>query len=597
MVYRTSGPAIEPVPQDGHLLQPVLRWTKEQPERPIAAYREGPGFMEVTWKELHDRTWQLARGLIASGVRPGDRVALMAHTRIEWPILDYAILAVGGVTVPIYETSSAEQLKWMIADSSAVLALVETAAMRQLHNQVVGAVPGCREALVIEDGALDELARRGVAAELAEVDERVAALTTDRIATIIYTSGTTGRPKGCVLTHGNLRANVWQNLDALRTMLQGDQRSLLFLPLAHALAKLVLLVGMEQGIEGAFATDIDHLVEELPMVGPTTVVAVPRVFEKVFDAARHKAYAGRKGAIFDKATQVAIRYARQRAHGRVRLFTAVEHRLFDKLVYGKIRAALGGELRSAVSGGAPLGERLTLFFDGIGIRIFEGYGLTETSPTLTVNRPGAWKPGTVGQPLAGTEIRIADDGEILARGPQVFSGYWHDEAATSDVLDTEGWFHTGDIGALDDDGFLRITGRKKDLIVTASGKNVASAPLEGRLCAHPLISQAVVLGDRRPFIAALVALDEEAVALWADQHGRSGASMDDLAADEELVGELQQAVDDVNRSLSRAESIRKFVVLPRDLTVEAGELTPTLKVRRAIIEKTYADEIDSLYGS
>jgi long-chain acyl-CoA synthetase len=596
MLREASGPPMTPLPRDAHLLQPVMTWAREHPERAVMAYREGSRFVDVSWKEAHDRIWQLARGLIASGVEPGDRVALMAHTRLEWPMVDYAILAAGGVTVPIYETSSADQMEWVIGNSGAVLAILESREMRQLYDGIANAVSDCREALVIDAGGLDELARRGDSVDPDAVEQRVASLTADQVATIIYTSGTTGRPKGCVLTHGNLRVNVWQNLDALATMLEGEQRSLLFLPLAHALTKLVMLVGIEHGIKTAFATGMEHLPDELPMARPTTVVAVPRVFEKVFNTAQQKAHAERKGAIFDRATEVAIRYSRQRVGGRVRPTTALAHKLFDRLVYGKIRAAFGGDLRTAVSGGAPLGGRLTLFFDGIGVRIFEGYGLTETSPTLTVNRADAWKPGTVGQPVAATEIRIADDSEVLARGPQVFSGYWRDQASTDEVLESQGWFRTGDIGELDDDGFLRITGRKKDLIITAAGKNIVGAPLEDQLAAHPLISQAVVIGDRRPFISALLALDEEAAGRWADTRGRSDASMEELARDPDLRAELQAAVDDVNRSLSRAESIRKFVVVPRDLSIEAGELTPTLKVRRATVEQTYADEIEALYG-
>jgi long-chain acyl-CoA synthetase len=459
----------------------------------------------------------------------------------------------------------------------------------------VEAIPDCREALVIESGALDELVGRGEGVEEAEVDRRVGGITGDAIATVIYTSGTTGRPKGCMLTHSNLRTNVLQNIDAVGSMLGQDERSLLFLPLAHSLAKIILLVCIEYGIRCAFASDFKNLVQELPMARPTMVVSVPRVFEKVFNAAQHKAHSEGKGRIFDKAADVAVTWSRQRSEGRVRPLTAVAHALFDRLVYGKLRAVFGSDLRFAFSGGGPLGERLTLFFDGIGVRICEGYGLTETSPTLTVNRADSWKPGTVGQPLALTTIRIADDGEIVAKGPQVFKGYWKNDAATAEVFDADGWFLTGDIGELDDEGHLRITGRKKDLIVTAAGKNVAPAPLEDHLRAHELISQAIVIGDGRPFITALVTLDEEAVVQWASARGREGASSADLADDDEIRAALQQAVDAANRSVSRAESIRKFVVLERDLTIEAGELTPTLKVRRVVVEKVYAGEIDSLY--
>jgi long-chain acyl-CoA synthetase len=583
------------LPEHIHLLDPVMRWASDEPGRAVLAYREGDRFVDVTAGELRDRIWAVARGLIASGVQPGDRVALMSHTRLEWPIVDYAILAAGGVTVPVYETSSAEQLQWILSDSGAVMLVVESAALRKLYDEVAEAAPDCREALVIDDGALDELSSRGEGVDDAEIERRIGALTGDSVATVIYTSGTTGRPKGCVLTQGNLRTNVLQNLDSIGSMLGQDERSLLFLPLAHTLAKIILLVCMEYGIRCAFCSDARNVVQEMPMAKPTMVVSVPRVFEKVFNGAQHKAHSEGKGRIFDKAADVAINWARQRNEGKVRPLTGIAHALFDRLVYGKLRAVFGSDLRFAFSGGGPLGERLTLFFDGIGVRICEGYGLTETSPTLTVNRSDSWKPGTVGQPLADTTIRIADDGEIVAKGPQVFSGYWKNEEATAEVFD-DGWFLTGDIGELDDQGHLRITGRKKDLIVTAAGKNVAPAPLEDHLRSHPLVSQAIVIGDARPFIAALLTLDEEAVGQWAADHGREGASAAGLADDEEVLGELQQAVDAANRTVSRAESIRKFTVLKRDLTIEDGELTPTLKVRRVVVEKAYAAEIDSLYA-
>jgi long-chain acyl-CoA synthetase len=389
---------------------------------------------------------------------------------------------------------------------------------------------------------------------------------------------------------------VLQNLDAVEEMLTAEEVSLLFLPLAHTLTKIIALVGMEWGVTLAFATDIAHLQEELPLARPTMIVAVPRVFEKVFNGARHKATAGGHEGIFDKAEEVAIRWSEDHAAGKHRPITGIEHAVFDRLVYRKLKAAFGGRMRFAFSGGGPLGERLTHFFNGIGVRIFEGYGLTETSPTLTVNQADAWKPGTVGRPLPGTTIRIAPDGEILAKGPQVFQGYWHADQATAEVFDEDGWFLTGDIGELDGDGYLRITGRKKELIVTAAGKNVAPAPLEDRLRAHPLVSQAVVVGDQRPFVAAMLALDEDAVNEWAVDHGRPDASYTDMVDDEALLADLQLAVDDANSSVSRAESIRKFAVLPHDLSIDAGELTPTLKVRRSVVAKTYEHVIDDLYG-
>ena len=501
----------------------------DSPDRVVASYRDGERFVDVDAKEFWDRVRSITSGLIASGVQPGDRVALMSHTRLEWPQLDYGILAAGAVTVPIYETSSTEQLHWVLADSGAVMLIVENADMKAMYDEVASSVGDCREALVIDEGALDDLARRGADVDPSAVDERLGAVSTESIATIIYTSGTTGRPKGCVLTHGNLRTNTQQALAGIRPSLGDDDRALLFLPLAHSLAKSILLVCMEHGISCAFSPSPAKLVEELGMTRPTVVVAVPRVFEKVFNSAQHKAHSERRGFIFDRAADVAVDWSRQLAKGHPGFVTNALHALFDRLVYGKLRHVFGGDLRLAFSGGGPLGERLTNFFRGIGVQILEGYGLTETSPVLTANHPGAWRPGTVGQPIAGTTIRIADDGEILAKGPQVFQGYWHNDAATAEMIDGDGWFHTGDIGELDADGFLKITGRKKDLIVTAAGKNVAPAPLEDSLRAHPLISQAMVVGDRRPFVAALLTLDEEAAPQWAEDNDKGGLGPAELA--------------------------------------------------------------------
>jgi long-chain acyl-CoA synthetase len=596
-MIEATGAAWVPLAADAHLLAPVVRRGREAGSTPMAAYRDRDKFVDVTAADFLARIRAAAKGVIASGVAPGDRVALMSATRLEWTITDYAIIAAGAVTVPIYETSSADQVEWILSDSEAVLALFETPAMAALYTKVAESLPNCREALVIDEGGLDELVRRGADLADADLDGRIADITVDQLATIIYTSGTTGRPKGCLLTHGNLRANVSQSVDAIRSFIGDDDSTLLFLPLAHVLAKIIALVCLESGIKVCYATDSKHLIEEMPMAQPTVLVSVPRVFEKVYNGASHKAASEGKGTIFNKAADVAIEWSRMNASLTRHPLVNAEHAVFDKLVYGKIRKAFGGRLRYAVSGGGPLGERLTHFFNGVGVKILEGYGLTETSPTLTANHPDAWKPGTVGRPVAGTSIRIAEDGEIWAKGPQVFQGYWHNEDATAEVLDADGWFRTGDIGELDDEGYLRITGRAKDLIVTAAGKNVAPAPLEDRLRAHPLISQAVVVGDRRPFVAALLALDEEALAVWAGEHGHPGATAADLADDSELRAELQRAVDDANQSVSRAESIRSFAVLPRDLTIDAAEITPTLKVRRANVEKCYADMIDGLYTS
>jgi long-chain acyl-CoA synthetase len=590
------GAALAPLPATAHLLQPVIERAAHEPGGLVAAYRDGDHYVDITALEFSDRVREIAKGFIGCGVRAGDRVALMAHTRLEWLLVEYAILAAGGVTVPVYETSSAEQLQWIVADSGAVLVVVETATMATLLSQVADDTSPRLRAFTIDDGGLDELVHRGGDIDDDALDRRIAALSSDLLATIVYTSGTTGRPKGCALTHGNLRTNVQQNLDAIDAMLEPGEVSLVFLPLAHVLMKIIALVSVECGIKMAFATDVSHLQEELAMVEPTMIVAVPRVFEKVYNAAQHRAHGEGHGALFDKAVEVAIRWSRNRAARRPRPITEIEHAVMERLVYRKMKAVFGGRMRFAFSGGGPLGERLTHLFHAVGVQIFEGYGLTETSPTLTINRADAWKAGTVGRPLAGTSIRLGDDGEILAKGPQVFRGYWHNDAATAEVFDDEGWFRTGDLGTIDDQGFLRITGRKKELIVTASGKNVAPAPLEDRLRAHPLISQAVVVGDARPFIAALIALDADSLAAWTSEHGVSDTPMNGLIGNVDLVAAVQAAVDDANRSVSRAESIRKFALLPADLSIARGELTPTLKVRRAVVERRYAALIEKMYA-
>jgi len=598
MVMReTSGSPMDPLPPGTNLLEPVIQRAEKEPGRVMAAYRDGEHFVNVTAGEFYDRCRAIAKGLVASGLEPGGRVALMSRTRLEWLLLDYAILASGGVTVPIYETSSAEQMQWIVRDADVQMLVVETPTMRELYEGAVTWEDGPPEILVIEEEALGELARRGEAVADSTLDERIHSLGAANIATIIYTSGTTGLPKGCVLTHGNLRVNVWQTIDAIGSMLQPDEVSLLFLPLAHVLAKIITLVGVEWGTKGVFASDMGALLEEFEMVHPTMIAAVPRIFEKVFNGAQQKAHAEGHGAIFDKAADVAVQWSRHHGDHVPHPLTSAEHTLFDQLVYKKVEAAFGGRLRFAFSGGGPLGERLTHFYNGVGVKVLEGYGLTETSPVLTVNRLGAWKPGTVGQALMGTSIRIAPDGEILAKGPQVFQGYWHNEQATSETFDADGWFKSGDIGDLDDDGYLRITGRKKELIVTAAGKNVAPAPLEDRIRAHALISQAVVVGDARPFVAALITIDQEAFATWATQGALGGTAISEGMDHPALLAQVQAAIDDANQSVSRAESIRKFAVLPHDLTVVNGELTPTLKVRRAVVEKVYGQVIDDLYGS
>ena len=579
-----------------HLVQPLITHAETRPDAPLLAYREGDRFVDVSAAEVWQRVRRLARGLIGLGVEPGDRVALMSSTRIEWTLLDYAILAAGGATVPIYETSSAEQVEWILTDSRAVAAIFETTALKAEAYDDVAEEVATEHVLVIDEDAVERLEELAAGVDDATLDERLAGLTLDDTATLIYTSGTTGRPKGCVLTHGNLRWDAVQSLAVIDELVQPSDSQLLFLPLAHAFAKILLMANIEAGAKVGFSTGIDHLTEELGIFRPTFVAAVPRVFEKVYAGAQQKASADGKGAIFDRAAGIAAQYSREQQAGSVSLGTKVKHKVFDLLVYSKLRAVFGGRLRAAVSGGGPLGERLAHFFNGVGIQIYEGYGLTETSPVLTCNSPDAWRIGTVGRPVPGTTIRIGDDGEILAKGGQIFQGYFGNEEATAEAIDADGWFHTGDLGDLDDAGYLRITGRKKEIIVTAAGKNVAPAPLEDRIQAHPLVSQAMVIGDNRKFISCLVTIDEEAFPQWAEEHGKSGKSVADLTEDDELRAEVQAAIDHANKAVSHAEAIKKFVILPEDFAVESGELTPTMKVKRRVVTDKYGEVIDAIYA-
>ncbi|GAA1413408.1 AMP-dependent synthetase/ligase [Catellatospora coxensis] len=575
------------------LTDPVWDNAAQTPQLVQFSRRAGSGWADVTCAEFHAEVVALARGLVAAGVQPGDRVALMSRTRFEWTLIDYAIWACGAVTVPIYETSSTEQVQWILADSGAVGCFTETAA----HTATVReAAPALARLWQIDGGDLSKLVTRGESVDAAEIDVRRKSGSADDPATIVYTSGTTGRPKGCVLTHRNMLSDIGNAIPALDILFQEGSSTVLFLPLAHAFARL-LQIGVVQGrVRTSHTADVKNLVDDLGAFKPTFLLSVPRVFEKVYNSARQKAQAGGKGAIFDKAEAVAIAYSQAlETPGGPGLSLRIKHTVFDKLVYGKLRAALGGRCHSAISGGAPLGERLGHFFRGVGLNVLEGYGLTETSPAITFNRAGSQRIGTVGQPLPGVTIAIADDGEILARGEVIFPGYWNNPAATAEAIDADGWFHTGDLGSLDDDGFLRITGRKKEIIVTAGGKNVAPAVLEDRVRAHALVSQCMVVGDRQPFIAALVTIDPEALPGWLSGRDRPDTPVSELVDDADLRAEIQAAIAEANKAVSAAEGIKVFTILPRDFTEATGELTPSLKVKRAVVMKEYAEEIDAIY--
>ncbi|WP_208383715.1 AMP-dependent synthetase/ligase [Modestobacter marinus] len=554
-------------------------------------------WVDVTYAEFAAEVAGAAKGLIAGGVQAGDRVGLMARTRYEWTVLDYAIWTAGAVVVPIYETSSPDQVAWILSDSGARAVVVESPEHAAAVESVRAEAPELGPVWVIDDGGLATLTTAGADVPDSELAARRASLSADSLATLIYTSGTTGRPKGCELTHANFLFEIRNGMTLLSRFMNPDGSLLLFIPLAHVLARVLQVGALNTRTVIGHTADIKDLVGDLGRFQPTFVLAVPRVFEKVFNGAKAKAEADGKGKIFDRAAEVAVSWSRAQDTGGPGLALRVQHALFDRLVYGKLRAALGGRCAGAISGGAPLGERLGHFFRGIGVTIFEGYGLTETTAAAAVNHDAALRVGTVGRPLPGVDAKIADDGEVLLRGGIVMRGYWRNEQATTEAIDADGWFHTGDIGELDEQGFLRITGRKKEILVTAGGKNVAPAVLEDRLRAHKLVSQCLVVGDQRPFIAALVTLDVEALPAWLKAQGKDAdLSPQQLRDDPELLAELDAAVAEANKAVSHAEAIKKFRVLGDDFTEENGTLTPSLKLKRAVVMKEFGGEVEALYA-
>jgi long-chain acyl-CoA synthetase len=592
--YTTPGAA--QVDSDLNVVQQLLKRVEEAPDHPALAYRDGDAFVDVSTADMWAIVHELAAGLVAAGVQMGDRVALHCGTRIEFTYFDYAIWAAGAATTTIYETSSAEQVKWILSDSGSAVLITENSDTLAAYESVAADVAGCDSVFVVDDGALDALSSMATDETRAEVDRRVGAISHDDLATLVYTSGTTGMPKGCALTHYNFGWEVAQ-LDGSVPELMGEgKRTFMFLPLAHIFARAVQASAVSTGVTIGFSTGIPNLLEELPMFKPTWVFSVPRVFEKIFNGAKQKADADGKGKIFDKSVSVAIAYSQGIERGKIMVGTKLAHSVFDKLVYSKIRALFGGDVRFAISGGAPLGARLGHFFRGAGVVILEGYGLTETTAGATLNRPDAIRIGSVGRPIQGTSVRIAEDGEVLIKGGQVFSGYWNNDGATAEVLTEDQWFHSGDIGVLNDEGFLSITGRKKEIIVTAAGKNVAPAVLEDRMRSSTLVSQVMVVGDAKPFIAALVTLDGDALGPWVAAHGLEGSSLEDLAKDAAVIAEVQVAVEYANKAVSKAEAIKTFRVLPEDLSIEGGELTPTLKVKRSVVASKYAGVIEEIYG-
>ncbi|MFE3101816.1 AMP-dependent synthetase/ligase [Nocardia tengchongensis] len=592
-------PATYTIPENANMSDGAFRHAEKTPDLVVFNTPNGKGgWNDVTAAAFAKTVTDVAKGLVASGIELGDRVAIMAQTSYEWVVLDFAIWAAGGCTVAIYDSSSAEQARWILEDSATKLTIVQNDKHRATIAEIEAGLDSLREVLQIDKGAIADLTARGKDLDDTVVHERRAQVKAASPATLIYTSGTTGRPKGVMLSHANLYAESAADRSSMSEFLQPGRKSLLFLPLAHVFARAVALAAFDAGVTVAHTADWSTLVEQFGQYKPNFILSVPRVFEKVFNGAKQKAHDGGKGKIFDYATEIAIQYSQSLETGGPGVVLKLQHLVLDKLVFSKLREAMGGQCSSAVSGGGPLGARLGHYFRGAGVTIYEGYGLTESTAAVSVNTPKFIKVGSVGRPLPGHGAKVADDGELLIRGPVVFGGYWNNPEASADAFDAEGWFKTGDLGAIDEQGFIAITGRKKEILVTAGGKNVSPAMLEDSLRQNALISQVMVVGDGQPFIGALVTLDPEALPAWKTRNGiPADTPIEHLIENPALVGEINDAVAATNKLVSHAEAIKKVRILSVDWTQEGGELTPKLSLKRAVVMKQYAADVDAIYNS
>ncbi|MEU8464758.1 AMP-dependent synthetase/ligase [Streptomyces sp. NPDC029003] len=598
VVREVSVPALARMPVSGSLGDLPFENARQAPHEPVLARKGRDGvWRDVTAAEFAHEVLAVAKGLIAEGLQEGDRLAIMARTTYEWTLLDFAGWAAGLVTVPVYPTSSVHQARWILHDSGAVACAVEDTVQARLISAERGNLPGLAHLWEFDTGAVARLVKAGEDLPDAIVHARRSTRTPQSVATLVYTSGTTGQPKGCVLTHGNFYAEVDNAVELLHPVFKSatddPASTLLFLPLSHVFGRMVAIGCMRARVKLGHAPSIatEDLLADLAGFRPTFLLAIPYVLEKVHNTARATAESMGRAASFDRASRIAQSVGEERSRGRrPSMALRAAHALYDPLVYRRIRAALGGRVRYVLSGGSPLGRRLAAFYTGAGIEVFEGYGLTETTAASTVTPPLRPRLGTVGWPLPGTSVRIADDGEVLLRGAHVFAGYWNVAAQQPG-----GWLPTGDIGELDADGYLTITGRKKDMIITSGGKNVAPAPLEDWLRAHPLVGQCMVIGDNRPYVTALITLEPDGLAHWRQMNKRQGVPIRELITDEALLAELQRAVDEANALVSRAESIRRFAVLPGEFTEGRGHLTPSMKLRRGAVARDHAREIEDLY--
>ena len=594
-----SVPANIPPVSSGNVTDQIEDLFARNPQFPSVSIQTDDEWSTITAAQFREQVRNVAKGLIAEGLNAGDRIAILSRTRYEWTVADYAIWYAGCVTVPIYETSSPEQVEWIVSDSHVVATFFEAQRTTHAFQPIAAKVPHMTRSYIFGDDVLAELARKGANVSDSELESRRTSAGPSDPATLIYTSGTTGQPKGCIITHGNLISEVDTLVKAVPEVFDVPEAStLIFLPLAHVFGRLIQVAMLRGEVTIGHCPNPTALLKDLGSFKPTFLLAVPRVFEKVFNGSAAKAHEASpvKGKIFDRAAATAIAYSEALDHGHVSKGLSIKHGLFDKLVYSKLRHAMGGRVTHAISGGAALGSRLGHFYRGIGLIILEGYGLTETTAGSTLNLPSALKIGSVGRPLPGTGARIESDGEILLKGPHVFAGYWNNDAATAEAMTSDGWFRTGDIGELDGEGYLRITGRKKELIVTASGKNVAPAVLEDRLRANPIISQCVVVGDNKPYIGALVTLDQDALPQILAANNIESAPMSDLIQNADVRALVQKAVNAANEAVSNSEAIKRFVILPEDLTIDNGYLTPKMSIRRHLIVQDFAGDIEGLYA-
>ncbi|WNV87156.1 long-chain fatty acid--CoA ligase [Umezawaea sp. Da 62-37] len=583
------------VPVLGGLAELVHTNAERIPDSTAFRRKTPAGWVPVTARRFRDEVVEAARGLIALGVRPGDRVVILSSTRYEWTLVDFAVWAARAVSVPVYVTSSAEQVDWIVADSGATAAVVETGEHERLARDAFAKAG--RDAPVWRiDDVVEELAKAGAAVPRSAVHDNRGTTENSEAATIIYTSGTTGRPKGCVLTHANFLAEARNAVGVLRPLFgaggAAGASTLLFLPLAHVVGRMIEIGAVWAGVTLGHTPNVRDALGDLATFRPTFVLAVPYVLEKIYQGAWQKAHGSGRGGVFDAAVEVAVAHSSADSPGPV---LGLKHAAFDRLIYRRLREVLGGRCRYVLSGGAALAPKLVHFFHSAGITVLEGYGLTETTSTATINTPDVFRAGTAGRPLPGMSIRISDSGEVLVKGPTLFQGYWHDERATAESF-RDGWFATGDLGRLDDGGFLVITGRSKDILVTSGGKNVSPGVMEDRVNAHPLVGNAVVVGDGRRYVAALLTLDHQYFPVWKENRGKPAeATVADLLDDHDLLADLQEAVDLGNAAVSRAESVRRFRVLSAEFTPENGFLTPSLKIKRSVVVEAFADEVEACY--